>query len=124
MFVHQVVSGFGNGEATVLISGDAVFTHAGEMQAALGEALDACQHLTIDVGCVDALDGTFRVLLCALHRRSELGNKSISMQGVLPGWDDDQSRYATKGCLFRGANERCPLWESLVRGGAGRRRLS
>ena len=77
MFKHVVVSGIDKGEATVVISGDAVFTHAQEVQDALSEALRACDHLTIDVGAAGELDLTFRVPLCSLHRRSVLINKRI-----------------------------------------------
>jgi ABC-type transporter Mla MlaB component len=125
MFRHVVVNGISKGEATVVISGDAVFTHALEMQSALSEALESCDHLTIDVGSVEVLDVTFRVLLCSLHRRSELVNKRISMQGALPSREDDRTRYArVNGCLFKGASERCLLWESIVQGGAEGRRTS
>jgi len=125
MFSHILVDEIGAGEATVVILGDAVFTHAQEMQAALSQALDACEHLTIDVGSVDALDLNFRVLLCSLHRRSELVNKKISMRGALPGLEDDRTRYdRVKGCLFKKPNERCMLWESMIGDGAEGRRSS
>lgn len=120
MFSHLVVKGIDKGEATIVISGDAVFTHAHEMQSALSAALDACQHLIIDVGSVQALDGTFRVLLCSLHRRSELVNKRITVQGPLTGRVDDQIRRSPRvqGCLFKKQDQFCTLWESMVPGRA------
>ena len=116
MFKHAVVNGTGKGKAVIMISGDAVFTHAQEMQKALGEALDACDHLTIDIGRVEVVDVTFRALLCSLHRRSELVNKKIVMQGALPRREGDPVRYTrVKGCLFKEASELCQLWESIIR---------
>ena len=117
MFKHALVHGTGKKQATVMIFGDAVFTHAEEMRSALGDALEACEHLTIDVGKVRVIDLTFRALLCSLHRRSELVNKTITMQGALPRRKNDQVRYARiKGCLFKNDNERCQLWESIIPG--------
>lgn len=115
MFRHTLVQGTGKGEATVAISGDAVFTHAQEMQSALGEALEGCRHLTIDVGAIESHDGTFRVLLCSLHRRSELVNKRITMRGTLPGREGVQAGHAKEnGCPFNRTNEGCPLWGSVL----------
>jgi hypothetical protein len=107
---YTVAQGIGKGESTVVILGDAVFTHAQEIMSALSEALDACDHLIIDVGKVVAYDGTFRVLLCSLHRRSELVRKTISMKGTLPGL---RNVYIHR-CAFNGTNQRCTLWESVV----------
>ena len=113
MFKHVVVSGIDKGEATVVISGNAVFTHAQEVQDALSEALRACDHLTIDVGAAGELDLTFRVLLCSLHRRSVLINKRISVRvAPAPGRDNRQRRYTrVEGCLFKDASEHCSLWD-------------
>lgn len=112
MFRHLLVHGVGKGEATVVISGAAVFTDALEMQHALGEALDACEHLTIDVGDIEAFDATFRVLLCSLHRRSELVNKRISITGVLLRREDGQAGNArVEGCLFKDESGVCTLWD-------------
>jgi ABC-type transporter Mla MlaB component len=124
MFNHARFNGIGKGETTIMISGAAVFTHAQEMQNALGDALDACDHLTIDVGRVEAMDLTFRALLCSLHRRSELVNKKISMQGALPRREGYPVRHRVKGCLFKATGECCQLWESIAKDGgdaAGRR---
>jgi len=43
-------------------------TDATELQAALGEFLASCRRLTVDVGKLEVLDATFRVLICSLHR--------------------------------------------------------
>ena len=117
MFRLVVVKGIDKGEATVVISGDAVFTHAQEMQSALNEALDACDRLAIDVGAVDAFDVTFRVLLCSLHRKAELAHKRVSMQGGMPGREGDHARFfKVNGCLFKGGTEQCQLWKTTATG--------
>lgn len=110
MFRHTLVEGTGAGEATMAIFGDAVFTEAQEMERALGAALDACRRLTIDVGGVQNFDGTFRVLLCSLHRRSQLENKTIVMHGNLRKREQDRSwQSKLKGCPFDGIDRNCPL---------------
>ena len=120
MFRYEVVSGTSAGEATVVISGDAVFTHSKEIDQALSEALETCDNLTVDVGAAKELDLTFRVLLCSLHRRSELINKTISVRDTRgPGGGERRSRYArVEGCLFKDASELCSLWHGS---GAGKR---
>lgn len=72
---------------------------------------------------VGVIDDTFRALLCSLHRRSELVNKKITLQGALPRLEVDPARYTrVEGCLFKEASELCQLWESIiwVPGAAGR----
>ena len=116
MFKHTWHQETGSDEATIKISGEAVFTQAQEMESALGEALEACRHLIIDIGGIEAFDSTFEVLLCSLHRRSDLGNKRISIQGSLPRQESLQTRQAkANGCLLQGTNKRCPLWEPVCR---------
>lgn len=120
MFSYEVVSGNGAGEVTVVISGDAVFTHSEEIDRALCDALDTCDSLTVDVGAAKELDLTFRVLLCSLHRRSELINKSVSVRDTrAPGRKERQSRYArVDGCLSKDASGLCSLWHGS---GGGKR---
>ena len=113
MFGHIMINRIGKRDAMVVVSGDAVFTHAQEMQTALGEALETCDNLTIDVRKVQASDVTFRVLLCSLHRRSELENKTIAILGTLPGREDAR----VNGCL-KNSSQRCALCNSAVKGGA------
>ena len=112
MFRYLMVSGNGNGRTSVVISGDAVFTHTTEMEKALGEALDSCDHLTVDVVAAGDVDLTFRVLLCSLHRRSELINKKITVQvAQTPGREERPGQFArVEGCLFKDASELCTLW--------------
>ena len=120
MFRHSLLQETGKSEAVIVISGDAVFTQAQEMESALSAALQSCRHLIIEIGGVEAFDSTFQVLLCSLHRRSELENKKISLQGIRrenePTW---QARL--KGCLLN-ENTRCPLWEPILKPGAEGRR--
>lgn len=112
MFRYEVVSGNRAGEATVVISGDAVFTHSKEIDQALSEALAACDKLTVDVGAAMELDLTFRVLLCSLHRRSELYNKTLSVRDTRdPGRGERRPGYErVEGCLFKDASGLCSLW--------------
>jgi len=120
MFSYEVVNGNRAGEATVVISGDAVFTHSKEIDQALSEALDACDNLTVDVCAAKELDLTFRVLLCSLHRRSKLINKTVTVRDTrAPGCGERRSRYArVEGCLFKDASGLCSLWRGS---GAGKR---
>jgi ABC-type transporter Mla MlaB component len=118
MFSHLVVKGARKDDSRILLFGVAIFTHAEEMQSALGEALEGCHCLTIDVEGVEAFDVTFRVLLCSLHRRSQLVNKTILLQGGLPGREDDPAKYArVEGCLFKNASDLCTLWHSRAESG-------
>jgi len=110
MFRLSVRSGRGSGEATVVIAGDAVFTHAGELQSALGEVLADCEHLTIDVGKVGLLDLTFHVLLCSLHRQSELAHKRITLQGADCRREVPPCFSRHRRCLVKGGNGVCHLW--------------
>lgn len=112
MFRYEVLRGNGNGRATMVVAGNAVFTHSKEVEEALCEALDGCDHLTVDVGAAADLDLTFRVLLCSLHRRSELINKTISVRDARGGGRRGiESRHArVEGCLFKDGSEFCSLW--------------
>lgn len=116
MFSYTVVSGCGEGEVTLLISGNAVFTHTEEMNEALSDALDSCEHLTVDVGSANELDLTFRVLLCSLHRRSLLMNKRISVRfSHMPGGEERRGGFArVEGCLYKDATAFCSLWHHIT----------
>ena len=116
MFRLSVVRGNARGQVTARISGEAVFTHAQEIQSALGEALAGCDHLTIDLGEVAVLDATFRALLCSLHRHSGLLHKKITLQGAPARRDDPLRHPGIKGCLFKETHECCRLWDSIVPG--------
>jgi ABC-type transporter Mla MlaB component len=116
MFRLSVVRGTAKGQATARIYGEAVFTHAQEIQSALCEALAGCDHLTIDLGEVAVLDATFRALLCSLHRHSGLLHKKITLQGALPRRDDPLRYPGINGCLFKETPECCRLWDSVASG--------
>ena len=112
----SVVRGIAEGQATARIAGEAVFTHAQQIQSALCEALAGCDHLTVDVGEVAVLDATFRALLCSLHRHSGLLHKKITLQGAPPGREDPLRYPGINGCLFRETHECCRLWDSIASG--------
>lgn len=117
MFRHILQHGGGEGRAILSISGHAVFTRAQEMEQVLGGALEACRHLTIDLEGIEEYDSTFRVLLCSLHRRSELEQKTLAIRGALPGRESEQARQAgAMGCLRDETNTRCHLWEKEPKG--------
>jgi len=71
------------GGLTVAISGRAVFTCAGELEQALGQALADCEHLTLDLTRLEQIDPTFPALVCCLHRTGELLKKTVSLKGPL-----------------------------------------
>ena len=111
MFRYALVSGKGEGEMTVVIFGHALFTQACEIEEALSEALHACAHLTVEVGSAEDLDLSFRVLLCSLHRRSELLNKTVTVRDTRRTpreMREDVGRV--EGCLFKDASDLCTLW--------------
>ena len=116
MFRLTVVSRIGKEQATVLIQGAAVFTHARELQGALGEVLASCDHLTIDLGQLEDLDATLPALICALHRHAELVHKKISLQGAPTLGQDPLRGSGVKGCLSPGSAGCCGLWDSLPKG--------
>jgi ABC-type transporter Mla MlaB component len=119
MFRLCVRGGRESGEATVLIAGDAVFTHAGELQSALSQVLADCEHLTIDIGKVELLDLTFRVLLCSLHRQSELAHKKITLQGADCRRDVSHCFSGSRVCLVKDGNGSCHLWDPGADGRGG-----
>jgi hypothetical protein len=112
MFRLTLIDGNGTKDATVAISGAAVFTDAREMQQALGRALDGCEHLIIDLGQVEQFDLTFRATICALHRHSELVHKKITLQGALAGRGDPLCLSTFRECLRR-PDQCCHLWGAL-----------
>lgn len=115
MFRHMLVEGIAEGEATMVIFGNAVFTDAHQMESELGKALDACRHLTIDVGGVEISDATFQVILCSLHRRSQLENKKVSMQGRLRRRENDRGwQPKVKVCRFNRTNSCCPFCDTAA----------
>jgi len=116
MFRLTVVHSDGQEAATAVISGEAVFVHAQEMQSALGDALASCQHLTIELGKVAGFDATFRALVCSLHRQSELVHKKITLQGHLAWREDPLGSAGIKGCLLEQRYECCRLWETILTG--------
>lgn len=102
----------GKCEATVFVSGAAVFTHATELQESLNDALDACGHLVVDISAAGPIDLTLRALLCSLHRRSELMNKTMSVRVADAEGNGCGERYArVEGCLFKDADGYCSLWD-------------
>ncbi len=112
MFRYLLTKTKDKDQATLAISGNAVFIRADEMDNALAAGLACCRELVIDVSGLESFDSTFQVLLCSLHRRSELENKSISIVGALPGRSNEQARQAkAKGCLLNGNSKHCPLCE-------------
>lgn len=111
MYRHAVIDN-GGGRATVVVTGDAVFTDIPELQRVLEDALDACEHLSVEVEGADAVDATLRVLLCSLHRRSELLKKPISAR-IPPagGRRRPKRRQRVEGCPFGEEGDCCPLWD-------------
>ena len=108
-----LVNGVGKGEATAIISGAAVFTHVQELQGFLEQSLAGCDHLTIDVNRVGALDATFRALICSLHRHSLLVQKQITLQGVISRREDP---IDYSGCHWKETDGCCRLWDSMMPG--------
>uniref|UniRef100_C6E308 STAS domain-containing protein n=1 Tax=Geobacter sp. (strain M21) TaxID=443144 RepID=C6E308_GEOSM len=111
MFRYALVRGKGDGEMTVVISGHALFTQAGDIERALRGALNACHHLTVDVGSARELDLTFRVLLCSLHRRSVLQNKTVTVRDTrATPREVREDIERVEGCLFKDGSDLCTLW--------------
>jgi len=116
MYRLTVENRVGQEKATAVISGEAVFIHAEELQSALCETLDSCQHLTIELSRIVVLDATFRALICSLHRYSELVHKDITLQGALARQEDPLGDTGIRGCLLKETNQCCRLWGSIFQG--------
>jgi ABC-type transporter Mla MlaB component len=114
MFRFRVLDAAGEEEVTVQLWGRAVCTEARELQEVLGAVLGGCRHLTIDLSRLSDADASFQALICALHRKSELAHKKITLRGTLCG-----SRVPVRclpRCTSLGPDDAgCPIWRPVLR---------
>ncbi len=98
------------GTGKLILDGDMTVQRAGELKAALIEALDKANSVVIDLENITDADLSCLQLLCSAHRTALKTNKSVSLSEKAPQFFWDTVKKAGYSCKDPGCdNENC-LW--------------
>ena len=98
------------GTGKLILDGDMTVQRAGELKAALIEALDKATHLVIDLENITDADLSCLQLFCSAHRTSLKLNKSVSLSENAPQMFWDIVKKAGYSCNTPCCDDKNCLW--------------